>query len=386
MNKLISLFAVACLSLSCFAISSKVISNSSKKNMHISFDDVHDVLQNLTDKSATYTSIFDNPFLSKLKDFHVKYGAVFSFYCFTEFQVSAGNIWHIENTTTKFADEFRQNSSWLKFGFHSGNPTLAGNNISDYERFVNSIIAITGGTSNFDLIPRLHAFAGTYDFCMQLKNYTPIGTLGYLTADDTRSNYYLSAVQNTYINANDSLYDSTNKLYFFKSETRLENAGDIDTFLAKYLTASYSSQSNNMIIFTHEYYVYTSSGIITSNGILSKIESCISWAVNNGYNFEYPMNVIPKFSHLTAVEDTKIQDFKITPNPCTSGKVQIFFKDIANSSLTVTDLTGREISFAKNAIDQNTMEIQFKANFSLGIYLVNISTKNGIRSNKLIVR
>jgi len=85
-------------------------------------------------------------------------------------------------------------------------------------------------------------------------------------------------------------------------------------------------------------------------------------------------------------ENYALTDFKITPNPCISGKVQIFSKDIANSSLTVIDFNGREISFAKNEIDQNTMEIQFKANYSTGIYLVNISTKNGIRSKSLIVR
>ena len=377
-TRLVSFIAFSLFTLSSMAASqaykSNVPSTESKRNMHISLDDTYAVLLNLTLNSSTYTSIFDNPLLSKLKEYHVKYGAVFSLYCFTDKRLSTGYVWHIENSTTKFADEFRQNASWLKFGFHYGNPAYYVS-IAYYERFINSIIAITGGTDNFDLIPRLHTFAGTYDFCMQLKNYTPIGVLGFLSADDTRSNYYLSTEQNTYINANDSLYDSVNKLYFFKSETRLESV-NVATFLPQYLTTAYATQSNNMIIFTHEYCLYDSIGMISSYGMLSKIESCLTWAINNGYKFDYPMNVIPIKSSPTIIENTKVQDSRLT---ISKNRIFISFENATNAKIRIYNIQGILVGTTIT----NEKNVEINSNALKGIYFIYIEANNRIIKQKI---
>ena len=342
----------------------------SQKVMHISFDDVHYVLQNLTVNKNTYQSIFENPMLNKLKLFHDTYGAVFSLYCFDEFELSVGNVWRIEALPTAFAQEFVQNSSWLKIGFHSrGTATgSAEYNIGYYNTFTTVMPDIEGRENCFDLIPRLHGFAGSLDFCKSLKNANP-GLIGFLSADDTRASYYLNSTQSSYINSNDSLHDLTNDLYFFRTEKRLESVSNINTFLAQYLTPAYASQANVMVIFTHENQLYSHySGLNTTNGMLTKIDGCIKWAVANNYKFDYPMNIIKKAP--TSVNAIGISDYiSIKGNTICSSEI---------GSLKVFNLSGALVFQQENVLSIDT-------NLSSGIYALQFMGLDGGRTFKKFI-
>src|SRR5690606_29399357 len=94
--------------------------NDVRKNIvHISIDDVHTVFRDLTENQQVYRSIFDQPFLGKLKEFHDKYGAVFSLYCFLKSEPNKPD-WDLERSTGKWAKEFAEHGKWLKFGIHQG--------------------------------------------------------------------------------------------------------------------------------------------------------------------------------------------------------------------------------------------------------------------------
>ncbi|QIK56090.1 hypothetical protein G7051_17670 [Dysgonomonas sp. HDW5B] len=268
--------------------------NSTSKFMHMSFDDTINVFADLTAKASTYTSIFDNPFFKAIKGIHDRHGMVFSFYCWLE--SPTGFI--LSNTTTKFANEFKANSNWMKFGFHSRNTSTSyGNSITpetakaDYDSFITSIVAITGGIQSIDRAVRLHNFTGVLASMKAMRD-TNIGIIGLLTADDSRDSYFLSVADYTYINAHDRIIDTVNHMRFFKSEKRLENAANISTYLSDFLTPSFANMSNDLVLFTHEQQIYpTVSGVVTT-AMVDKIEACASWAYNNGYRFDYPMNVV----------------------------------------------------------------------------------------------
>lgn len=263
------------------------------KIMHISFDDVRHILNNLIQNKDIYQSIFENPLLEKLKYYHEEYGAVFSLYCFVEFESDG---WKIEPLPLPFAEEFVANADWLKLGYHTRNAdtSTANYDVKYYNEFLTVIPEeVENREKCFDLIPRLHGFAGSLAFCKDLQNATP-GLKGFLSADDTRNSYYLDKTQSTYINTHDVLYDQDNDLYFFSTEKRLESVGNIDTHLKLYLTSPiYADRADYMIIFTHENQVYShSTGLNTTNGMLDKIETCLKWGKENQYQFDFPMNIL----------------------------------------------------------------------------------------------
>lgn len=257
------------------------------KIMHISFDDAIGIFQNITDSADVYTSIFDNPFLSELKRLHDSCEAKFSMYCF----IKAGD-WKLENTTTKFADEFTENSNWLKFSLHQGLTTENFANadretaIADYTYFLTNMKNIVGNDSaSIDLTPRLHNFAGNEASCLAFKDF---GVKGFLGADDNRDSYYLTGNKTKALVAGDKHYDCKNNLYIFKSETRLEKISDINGFLENFKKASMKEQAKNLIIFTHEYVCYDYSTNTIDSLTLKKLEACCEFAKENNYRIDYP--------------------------------------------------------------------------------------------------
>jgi hypothetical protein len=266
------------------------------KIMHLSFDDAYHFLIDLDAKKNSYKSIFENPLLGKLKSYHDKYGVVFSLYCFT---YSPGLAWNIKPLPISFAEEFRDNSDWLKLGFHSRNSgyTAADWKVKYYSDFLSVIPEIEGREKCFDLVPRLHTFGlnTTIAYCDSLRDANP-GLMGFLSTDDTRNSYYLTTAQSYYINHNDSLYDTENNLYFFRSETRLEAVKSMVPFLAQFLTPAFASRANIMPVFTHEYAVYNAKLGLLDKGLFEKIDTCITWAIQNNYKFDFPMNIIKKYN------------------------------------------------------------------------------------------
>ncbi|WP_322970316.1 hypothetical protein [Faecalibacter sp. LW9] len=267
------------------ALTKKDLSN---KYLHFSFDDVVLSLKDLTTNQSTYTSIFNNVFFAELKRLHDTYGAVFSLYCFTE---TTG--WDFSNFPTKYAQEIRDNSDWLKFGFHTKNTSTnyqsatASAIKADYDYFINQFYAKTQSINAIDRVVRLQNFLGNLDAIKSIRD-TNCGILGLLTADDTRVSYYLNSEQVAYINSHDSFTDSDNFLKLFKTEQRLEGVSNINTYLANFLTPQYANQSKELILFTHEIELYSTAGGSLNNTMKSKIESCLNWAKTNKYSFDFP--------------------------------------------------------------------------------------------------
>jgi hypothetical protein len=347
--------------------------NSTQKIMHLSFDDSYYFMMDLTKKTTNYNSIFENPFLRKLKSFHDTYGAVFSLYCYT---YSPGANWNISPLKTTYAQEFIDNSDWLKLGFHNRNSKYATEDwqIRYYEDFLSVIPEMEGRSKCFDVVPRLHTFGlnTTSAFLDSLKNHADIGLKGFLFADDGRVSYCLTKDQSDYLKKNDSLYDAANDLYYFTSETRLESVKDSVAFLAQFLTPAYASRANILPIFTHEHMLSNLNGTLRPDKdyLFGRMEACIKWAIANNYKFDYPMNLIPNKTlsgSKSLSADADIITVKgNTISTKTTGNFQVF------------NASGVLLYRKENVSSIN-------AKLSRGIYIVDFKGNDGIHAKEKIV-
>lgn len=80
-------------------------------------DDVIWLFRDLT--RNTYKSLFDNPFLKMLKKAHDKYGLKVQLNIFYRTDFYYGNDeFTLKDMTDKYKEEWKNASTWLKFGFH----------------------------------------------------------------------------------------------------------------------------------------------------------------------------------------------------------------------------------------------------------------------------
>ena len=256
--------------------------------IHFSFDDIHYCLEDITKNVGVYSSIFDNPFFSRLKTLHDTFGVKFSLFVFASATDSEGNPWSISSVTTSFANEFASCSDWLKFGVHT---------LGSYGLSKNMILSFAGANS-LDTCPRGNGFAGSLAIIEAARDIN-CGIVGLLGADDTRNSYYLDETKSALLYNRGKYFDPNTQLYFFRTLKRIESQ-DPSITLAELLDNAGYNLANNAILFTHEYEMYDptkiSTGSYNSQGInesiISKIETCGEWAERYSYVWEYPMNKI----------------------------------------------------------------------------------------------
>lgn len=256
------------------------IANIGSKYVHFSLDDCT-FWSDLTQNSASYTSIFDNSFLNDLKDLHDQYGMCFTLLCF----IVDGSA-SIENVTNKFATEFSENKSWLRFGFHGTTDSETFDNSDPlivkgyYDTFVSGIYRMTGDYECIDRVTRLSSFSGNKNVCLALRNAN-CGISGLLCNDNNAGSYYLTSDQWGYVNSRCKLFDAETQLTFIHSITRMESPGITLSTLG-----SIDLQNALPIyeLFTHE--------TLWTTAIKNKIDSFASWLKEHNFTFAYPQNIL----------------------------------------------------------------------------------------------
>ena len=240
--------------------------------INISFDDTINLFKDITQHSETYNSIFDNNTLKYVKELHELYGANFTFYCMYE----DDDGFNLKEVTDKYSKEFKENSEWLKFGFHSlrGNKNYANTNANeaknDYNLVINQLIRITGSKDCVERVVRLHNYAGNFS-SIKAMNKTDNGIIGLLSADDNRNSYYLNKDKCTQLKVKGKINDSD--IVFLATDIRLENVKDIKSKL--------NNKDNELIVFTHEW-------LLNNKINREKLEEVCKFAINNGYSFDFP--------------------------------------------------------------------------------------------------
>ena len=143
-------------------------------------------------------------------------------FCFYEF-----NGFSLAETTDKFSHEFKENSDWIKFGFHAYNANSYMDysvvNLRDsYILFQKEIIRITGKKPETEAV-RLDRFAGTEEQLKMLNS--DFGIKAFLGADSyDRDNYYLDKEKNAKLRENDTI--KINNYFITQTDWRIENMPD----------------------------------------------------------------------------------------------------------------------------------------------------------------
>lgn len=262
---------------------------NSNKFFHFSLDDFKDAIADIVTNANTYNSIFDNSTFAKLREWHLKFGITVSLYV----QRTMSDI------PAKFKNDFIYNKDWMKFGYHgngkSWKTATYKNGKQWWNDFVNGIMTSIGNYDIIDRVPRNDYFKGTLESCRGERDAN-CGCLGFLGCDDwsynkeaRETNYYLSDEQSTYLDARDRYYDSETQLCIFKTDFRLEQIqqrwGNVKGCLNYYNSAGGSMQAFDMIVFSHEWNFMQ---------FASDAETIFAWALDKGYRFNFPMNVLLK--------------------------------------------------------------------------------------------
>lgn len=214
---------------------------------HISVDDTISVFEDLYKNESAYSSIFDNRILSFYKSVHDEYGCVFSLYCFYQ-----KDGFDLSMLTNKFANEFSEHSSWLKFNYHAldevQDPNLT--SVSDfsngYSKWHNAMKTVVGENS-FDTTVRLSFFHGSKSVIDYMMSQ---GTDTFFAADDERLSYYLNDAQCREIRKAGQFVDEENGATFVNTDLRLDSSSDpfFDLFR--------SPQNKTFFeVFTHEFLI-----------------------------------------------------------------------------------------------------------------------------------
>lgn len=262
---------------------------NSNKFFHFSLDDFKDAIADIVTNANTYNSIFDNSTFAKLREWHLKFGITVSLYV----QRTMSDI------PAKLKNDFIYNKDWMKFGYHgngeSWKTATYENGKQWWNDFVNGIMTSIGHYDIIDRVPRNDYFKGTLESCRGERDAN-CGCLGFLGCDDwsynkeaRETNYYLSDEQSTYLDARDRYYDSETQLCIFKTDFRLEQIqqrwSNVKACLNYYNSAGGAMQAFDMIVFSHEWNFMQ---------FASDAETIFAWALDKGYRFDFPMNVLLK--------------------------------------------------------------------------------------------
>lgn len=184
------------------------------KLVHMSYDDVFEIISDLITNGDVYSSIFDNPVLGRMKSIHDATGMTMTLNTFNT--VSTDSNYSISNVPEKesFKTEFQANKNWLKFAFHAESDQTNYNSATgaeqSYNTFVTAIYKLTGDYDCIDRFTRLGFFGGTLSNVLTLKNCS-YGITGLLASDSTnRVSYYLDYNGNSIVQQHGMYIDDQN--------------------------------------------------------------------------------------------------------------------------------------------------------------------------------
>lgn len=246
-------------------------SESNSKIAHISFDDIYEVLVDITVNENKYESIFDNALLGSLKEMNEKYGAKFTLYIYDTYPE---NNYDIRDVSSKYREEFMENSNWLKFGYHTIEPTTSFDELTNIDEFdksftrVNDEITRFAGEESIANVLRLNYFRANAE---KIDYLSSRGISGLLCADDDRVSYNLSEDQHRELKLDEKI--SYNGITYYNTDFRFDGKRFITNEMMKV------RDQEILVLFAHEWAL--------GNKGLDRVETAVKWLVKNNYEFSF---------------------------------------------------------------------------------------------------
>lgn len=197
--------------------------------IHFSVDDTINIFENLSKEK--YSSCFEEPTLLFFKELNKKYGLKVTLYCF--YKAESG--FALCDATSAFKDEFKENSNWLRFGFHAYDSKTK---YSDYDakKFIseaknvydNLYRIVSPDAVVYDV--RLGFATGSRECIKAFKEEYPLFRTLY-GVDDERIEYYLLPEENDILLSKGLYSDDKIGIDIKLSELRLECQTDMTAYL-----------------------------------------------------------------------------------------------------------------------------------------------------------
>jgi len=184
--------------------------------IHFSIDDVSTCFKRIQEEQ--FNSIFDEPMLSKLKQWHNDFGLNVDCYVFEE--KDDFNISELEDV---YWEELKKNSGWLRLCWHQVSPyynkVKTEEQISSIER-VCKLILKKCSSNGLSRSVRLHMFEGNSQIINCLSKF---GIRTFLTADSKdRISYDLMNEQNDVVWKTGGYYNEEKENYYKRTDLRMD--------------------------------------------------------------------------------------------------------------------------------------------------------------------
>ncbi|MBR2476711.1 MAG: hypothetical protein IKB50_01090 [Clostridia bacterium] len=260
------------------------------KTYRMGVDDVIRCFENIYNHRDEYTSIFDDPFLKVYKDVHDAYGTHVHMHIYYE---TVDGKFNLSMFPDKYKDEFKANSDWLRFSFHS----LADQPASPYKNatyeqviregeLVEREIIRFAGAEVMDSVTSQHWADSNLEGTRAFRDLGFKVIDGYFIFDDEGNpmvSYYLNADQARHAHERDFWVDTEEDIIFVKDDIILNepfySLEDIDAELDKLKMAE---DHCFMYLLIHEQYFYEDFEVYEPD-YRERVFRGVEWCVKNGY-------------------------------------------------------------------------------------------------------
>jgi hypothetical protein len=243
------------------------------------------VFKDIARNAERYKSIFDNPYLSIMKQVHDTYGTKIHLNIF--YQTEGFNLSQMPD---KFKNEWKTNASWLELSFSAladepGRPYIK----AGYDQvkkdcdLVKSEIRRFAGEEVMSHETTLHYGEATVEGCRALKDSGYKVLAGYFNVDDNKSpvSYYLTVEQRRHIKKRFVWRDNKEGMIFARLSL-VVNTVKLDE-IVPYLDNVKKTYNPGLIdLMIHEHY-FQPDYVAYQPDYKEKVFTAVKWAVDNGY-------------------------------------------------------------------------------------------------------
>jgi len=252
----------------------------------LSLDDNIWFLKDISVNSSRYKSIFENPYMSFLREVHDTYGTKIHINIY--YQTEGFNL---SQMTDKFRDEWRNNSDWLRLSFHAlqndpDKPYIT----AGYEEvkrdcaMVKAQIRRFAGEELMGPVTTLHWGEAKVEGCRALRDSGYKALAGYFEFEDGKPvvSYYLDADKTEHIGRRGIWCDNSEGIIFKKIHMviNLYKQEEIIPLLDEVKKDPHNSAFLDLMI--HEQYFYPFY-VAYQPDFCEKVLTAVKWASDNGY-------------------------------------------------------------------------------------------------------
>ena len=237
----------------------------------LSSDDNIIFLQDITKHKDEYTSIFDNSYLAVYKKAHDLYGAKVHLNLFYEFDDEARSrfsepreYFNLSMMTDKFKDEFKANSDWLKFSFHSKSefPPMpykfaSAKTVREDALKVHREIERFAGKEVLSECTTVHFGEANYEVACELRKLGYKAMTGYFISGEFPVAYYAPQELIEYVYNRDFWKDTESDILFGRIDIVLNGKTHVKNLETLEEITSSETRGGFVSIMIHEQYFYS---------------------------------------------------------------------------------------------------------------------------------